>query len=120
MPRETGSKVVEGKVVPPSELPDLGSPIQEVKDRFRDGRINVSIVNDIAVVEVQPGDVVSICQGRNKLNNWVTLKEISTRGGKFPLKPPPKQDASQEFTAVRLLEVTCGVNYAGGSNDGVK
>lgn len=133
--RETGSKVVDGKVVPPENLagsvpvdslPELGSPSGKPQSNpLKDGRLSVEPVYNGILVKVQPATVLNanmrpeaLLQAFNKLNQWVTINEISPQGGKRVLQPPKEADPSQEYTAVRLMEGTCQVSFRGNDEGG--
>ena len=129
MAREAGSKVVDGKVVPPAELPELGSSNDDkAPEPMTDGRLSIEPVFNGILVKVAPATVlnarmkpVALLQAMNKLNQWVTLHEISPAGGKCTIKPPKKNDgkvigmsdAANEYVAVRLMEGTCTVKFGG-------
>ena len=119
--RETGSKVVDGKVVAPDELPELGSPNHDViVDSMTDGRLSIEPVHGGIRVRIESATVLreglvpaAVVQGFNKQNQWKLLHEVSPIGGQFTISPPKKADPSQEFIAVRLLELTCQVQFGG-------
>lgn len=144
MGREPGSKIVDGKVVPPDrdmvgsvpvesspmadlpELPELGTSRKQEKrhEPFIDGRLTVEPVHNGIMVKVSPATFLNanmkpdaLLQGFNKQNQWITLNEVSPQGGKRLIRPPKESNPSQEFTAVRLMEGTCQVKF-GGNDDG--